>query len=135
MPEAFGGDADEQLRWFGRRSMPMLARRYAVFFEQPTDTRSFLMTLNNVIHAEVRKLYPDADVPTFDFDGIAGVEAPPGDGLILGYRSTRRLCALAEGFIHGAADQYDQVATIEHVRCMHRGDPGCALVCSFAAAG
>ena len=29
------------------------------------DVRSFLPTLNDIIHPEVRKLYPGADVPTF----------------------------------------------------------------------
>lgn len=135
MPEAFGGDRDDQLRWFGRRAMPILAQRYGVFFERPTDTRSFLLTLNNIIHAEVRKLYPDADVPTFDFDPTPGVEPPSGDSLVMGYHSTRGLCALAEGFIHGAADHYGQAATIEQPRCMHRGDERCALVCSFASVG
>jgi hypothetical protein len=135
MPEAFGGDRDEQLRWFGRGAMPILAERYAVFFEQPADTRSFLLTLNNIIHAEVRKLYPDADVPTFDFDPIAGVEPPPGDSLVMGYQSTRRLCALAEGFILGAADHYGEAVAIEQPRCMNRGDERCALVCSFATLG
>lgn len=135
MPDAFGGDRNAQLRWFGRRAMPILAHRYADFFESPTDTRSFLLTLNNIIHAEVRKLYPDADVPTFDFDPVPGVEPPPGDALVMGYESTRRLCALAEGFIHGVADHYGQAATIEQPRCMHRGDERCALVCTFASLG
>lgn len=135
MPEAFGGDGDEQLRWFGRKAMPILAQRYAVFFEQPTDTRSFLLTLNNIIHAEVRKLYPDADVPTFDFDPIPGVEPPSPDSVVMGYQSTRHLCALAEGFIHGAADHYGEAASIEQPRCMHRGDERCALVCSFTSPG
>jgi hypothetical protein len=134
MPGAFGGDSDGQLRWFGRKSMPMLAARYAVFFEQPTDTRSFLLTLNNIIHAEVRKLYPDADVPTFDFDPIPGVEASSADALVIGYRSKRALCMLAEGFIHGAADHFGETVAIEQPRCMHRGDERCALVCSFADA-
>jgi predicted hydrocarbon binding protein len=49
----------------------------------------------------------------------------------MGYQSTRRLCALAEGFILGAADHYGETVAIEQPRCMHRGDERCALVCSF----
>jgi hypothetical protein len=134
MPEAFGGSQVGQLRWFGRKAMPMLAERYAIFFAEPRDTPAFLLTLNNVIHAEVRKLYPDADVPTFTFDPIPGVEPPPGDSLVLGYRSGRMLCGLAEGFIEGAAAHYSQAVRIEQPRCMLRGDEACAIVCAFEPA-
>ena len=135
LPEAFGGSRIDQLRWFGRRAMPMLAERYSIFFAEPRDTRTFLLTLNNIIHAEVRKLYPDADVPTFTFDPIPGVEDPAGDSLVLGYRSGRMLCGLAEGFIAGAAAHYSQTVRIEQPRCMLRGDDTCAIVCSFEPAG
>ena len=117
---------EELLRWFGAKAIPMLALRYPIFFEGHTSTQSFLLTLNNVIHAEVRKLYADADVPVFEFD------SPNGDGtLIVGYRSARRLCALAEGFIDGAAAHFGERVAIEQSRCMHRGDESCDLVCRF----
>ena len=109
-------------------------KRYSIFFAEPRDTRTFLLTLNNIIHAEVRKLYPDADVPTFTFDPIPGVEDPSGDALVLGYRSGRMLCGLAEGFIEGAAAHYSQAVRLDQPRCMLRGDEACAIVCSFEPA-
>ncbi len=120
-----GGTASA-LRWYGREAMPLLAQRYPVFFEGHSATRSFLLTLNDIIHTEVRKVYPGADVPDFDF------ELASDDRLVLGYRSGRRMCALAEGLIEGAADHYAERVTIDRPRCMLRGDDNCLLVCSFA---
>jgi Haem-NO-binding len=133
LPAAFGYDLDDHLRWFGRSSMPLLAERYATFFEQPDTTAPFLRSINDVIHAEVRKLYPDADVPTFDFDPVPEIAAPD-DAVVMSYSSLRRLCALAEGFVEGAAQQFGEVAHVEQPRCMHRGHEKCVLVWTFAPA-
>lgn len=128
LPDKTGNDAGERLRWFGERAMPILADRYPVFFEGHTSTATFLPTLNDIIHPEVRKLYPGADVPVFDFR--AG-----DDGVVhVGYRSTRRLCMLAEGFILGAARMFGQDAHVDQSSCMHRGADACLLVCSFSEA-
>ena len=127
MPSGGDQSTPDLLRWFGAKAIPLLAGRYPVFFEGHTSTRSFLLTLNDIIHPEVRKLYPDADVPVFDFD------TPSTNGtLVVGYRSARKLCSLAEGFIDGAAEHFGEHVTIEQPQCMHRGDERCELVCWFA---
>lgn len=95
------------LRWFGQRAMPLLAARYPGFFRDHADARSFLLTLNNIIHPEVQKLYPGAITPVFDF--AAGDD---DDAMVIGYSSPRKLCALAEGFMLGAADHYHEQADI-----------------------
>jgi hypothetical protein len=107
------------LRWFGREAMPLLALRYPAFFDAHASTRPFLLSLNSIIHPEVRKLYPGANVPIFDF-----ADSPDGD-LLMGYSSARKLCALAHGFVEGAAEHYGETLTFEHLRCMHDGDPKC----------
>lgn len=113
------------LRWFGREAMPILADRYGNFFSAQNSTRSFIKSVNTIIHPEVRKIYPGADVPVFDFSDTA-------DGaLLLGYKSARKLCALAEGFIEGAAAHYGESLGIEHLKCMHDGDPKCLLRITF----
>jgi hypothetical protein len=116
---------DEIVRWFGRSALPMFADRYPQFFEPHTSTRSFVLTLNQVIHPEVRKLYPGADVPVFDFDTSSE------EVLVMGYASPRKLCAFAEGLIEGAAAHYGERALIEQPKCMVRGDEKCVLEISF----
>src|SRR5690348_17125586 len=55
--------ADAVVRWFGRNALPLMAANYPNFFQGHTSTRPFVLTLNNIIHPEVRKIYPGADVP------------------------------------------------------------------------
>jgi hypothetical protein len=109
------------VRWFARHCIPLLAAKYPQFFEPHASTRPFLLTLNEIIHPEVRKLYPGAQVPEFDFD------TSDDQVLVMGYRSPRKLCAFAEGLIQGAAAHYGEQVEIEQPRCMHRGDAKCLL--------
>src|SRR5215207_5740343 len=96
LSERSGKDCRDTLKWYGQLAMPHLAQRYTELFTPHDGTRSFLLSLNDVIHAEVRKLYPGAEVPVFEFEEPAG--SGTLDPLIIHYRSKRRLCQLAEGF-------------------------------------
>jgi hypothetical protein len=114
------------IRWFGRKALPLLAASYPEFFTPHATTRSFLFTLNDIIHPEVRKVYPGADVPWFAFSQDAEGR------IVMGYDSHRRLCAFAEGLIQGAADHYSETAAIDQPTCMLRGDASCTLVVDVA---
>lgn len=116
---------DTVVRWFGRNALDLLAQRYPSFFAPHESARPFLLTLNNIIHPEVRKLYPGADVPVFDFDTTSE------ETLIMGYRSVRKMCAFAMGLIEGAASHYGEEAEFEHPECMNRGDEKCVLNIRF----
>ncbi len=120
-----GTPPDALVRWFGCNALHILANRFPAFFDGHDSTLPFLLTLNDIIHPEVRKLYPGVDVPEFDFD------RPSHDVLVIGYSSARKLCALAEGFIQGAAAHYGEEVAIEQTKCMNRGDDECNIVCSF----
>ncbi|MGZ6752115.1 MAG: heme NO-binding domain-containing protein [Nocardioides sp.] len=119
-------------RHLGRAALAGLAERYPHFFAPHTAVRPFLLTLNDVIHPEVRKLHADAEPPEFWFDDGDG--GPSGSTLLVHYRSTRRLCALADGMIQGAARHYGQEAVVEHRACVLEGDDHCVLHTTFAAA-
>lgn len=116
-----GVPENDLVRWFGETSLPLLANRYPQFFEGHTSLATFLPTLNDVIHAEVRKLYPDAVVPVLSF-----VETGR-DRVVMTYDSPRRMCALAEGFIRGAARHFGEQPGIEQPECMLRGDARCVI--------
>jgi hypothetical protein len=117
--------ADDVVLWFGRSALPLFAGHYPQLFEPHDSARSFVLTLNDIIHPEVRKLYPGADVPEFDFEVREGV-------LVMGYRSPRKLCSFAEGLLLGAADHYGERLTIEQPFCLKRGDDQCELELAFA---
>jgi len=113
------------IRWFGRSALPLLAQKYPDFFAGHTSARPFVLTLNDIIHPEVRKLYPGALIPEFDFDTSSE------EVLVMGYRSPRKLCALAEGLIEGAAAHYQEKVLIAQPQCMLRGDEQCVFHLSF----
>jgi Haem-NO-binding len=123
--QLLGVPADDVIRALGEGAIPLLASRYPQFFEPFASTRPFLLTLNDIIHPEVKKLYPGAEVPDFDF-----ATADNGD-LVIGYRSDRQLCALAEGFIAGAARHYGESVELSQSRCMRLGDEKCLIQCTF----
>jgi len=84
-----------------------------------------VLALNEIIHPQVRKLYPGADVPEFDFDTSSE------EVLLMGYRSPRRLCAFAEGLLQGSAAHFGERVAIEQPVCMNRGDEKCVLKLQF----
>lgn len=119
-----GLEADAIVRWFGARAIPLLAREYPAFFAPHRTTRDFLLTLNSVIHPEVRMIYPGADVPEFDFG------QDEAGALVIGYASQRKLCSLAEGFIDGTASHYGENVAIHQTACMKQGAERCRIVVS-----
>lgn len=126
---SFGLEPNDVLRWFGRRSMVLLAHSYPHFFRPHRTTIPFVLSVNSIIHPEVRKLYAGAQCPIFDFEETA-------DGtLLMGYHSERRLCALAHGFIEGAGDYYGEAVDVDHRLCVQRGDSHCLMaIRAFAPA-
>ncbi|MBT1449500.1 heme NO-binding domain-containing protein [Glaciecola sp. XM2] len=92
-----------------------LAVRFSVlftsFFDATNNTFDFMKTLDNHIHVEVKKLYPDADLPSFSFDDS------DASCLIMEYRSSRGLSDLAHGLMTGVIRHYQENITInvEHV--------------------
>jgi hypothetical protein len=121
--------ASDCLRWFGSEAMGLLAASYPTFFVGHQSLRTFLPTVNDVIHVEVRKLYPGSDTP-----GLTVEDGDDGD-LRLYYASSRQLCALAEGLIAGAAARFGESVAVQQPECMLRGDARCVLVCSFGPKG
>ena len=121
-------DGDVLVRWFGSRALPLLKALYPKFFESHASTRSFVLTLNDVIHPEVRKLFPGADVPEFVYD-----DSDPAM-LVMSYVSSRGLCALAEGLTEGAAAEFGEQVTIVQRECTKRGDSRCIFECTFSPA-
>jgi hypothetical protein len=68
---------------------------YPGFFTSVHSALDLLEGIESVIHTEVRKLYPDAQLPKFDC--VRSV-----DGLTMDYSSPRHFGDLAEGLIRGA---------------------------------
>ncbi|HET7902077.1 MAG TPA: heme NO-binding domain-containing protein [Candidatus Nanopelagicales bacterium] len=111
----------EVIRHAGHAGLAMLAVRYPAFFTPHDDLRSFLLSLNTVVHPEVRRLYPGAVIPEFEH------RFPEPDVLELVYVSERGRCDLAEGLVLGAADHYREAITVTQPSCTRRGDDACVI--------
>lgn len=120
--ETLGIPADDVVHWFAVQAAGIFAERFPTFFTPHTTTRSFLGALNDIIHPEVRKLYPQAETPRFELETHA-------DGrLVMHYFSKRQLCRFAAGLVVGSAPRFGERATIEHGACTRSGADHCILL-------
>lgn len=103
-----GTPTNELIRIFGDHLFGRFAKAYPRFFDGITDSFAFLSGIESIIHAEVRKLYPDADLPTFE------VEAE-SNRLTLTYFSDHPFADLAQGLIEGCLKHFDCRATLDRV--------------------
>lgn len=119
---ALSKSPDETLAWFGRASIPLFANAYPDLFTPHDSAMGFVLTLNEVIHPEVREQFEGAFAPDFEFERV------DERTLIISYASYRDLCPFAQGLIEGSAEHYGEVAVVEHYRCQRKGDARCALL-------
>ncbi|MEY2861095.1 MAG: hypothetical protein RL392_1553 [Pseudomonadota bacterium] len=84
---------------FGEHLFGRFYALFPAFFQGVTSALDFLEGIETVIHTEVRKLYPDAQLPQFDCTRSA-------DGLQMLYSSPRHFGDLAEGLIRGAVAHF-----------------------------
>jgi len=89
-------DAYDLIKTFGEFTFPILAEKYPVFVEGK-ELKEFLLSVHDVIHVEVLKLYPEAQLPTFTYEDVSE------NKLVMIYESKNDLRAFAEGLINGAA--------------------------------
>lgn len=94
------------LRIVGTKAFNGLATRYPDLVGQHVDTIAFIRHVEDYIHPEVKKLYPSAILPEFEFSDLEN-----GMTRML-YRSPRGLHNLAEGLIEGAAERFGQTITV-----------------------
>ena len=76
-------------------------------FKGVTDIIDFLENVETYIHIEVKKLYPDAELPKFD------IVSKDDKSFTFYYISTKQLHHLAKGLIVGASKYFDQPIDIQ----------------------
>lgn len=114
-------DIQQALCQFGRYLFSVLNDKYSIFTKIQPDFYKFLASVEDVVHVEVKKLFPDAYLPT-----LKAVDQSDSH-IVLKYISRRRMCSLAEGLIRGAAKQYGVNVSIEQPKCYCKGDDHCII--------
>jgi len=90
------------LKIYGEHFFTILYNSYPSFFEKIDDCFEFLSTVDNYIHPEVLKLYPDAELPRFE------TESRTRNEMKMVYYSERALYPFAEGIIVGLMTYYTE---------------------------
>ncbi|MBJ7536180.1 heme NO-binding domain-containing protein [Marinomonas transparens] len=110
---------------FGRYLYDGLANSLPPSMMTYPDLWSLLEAVDSVIHVEVNKLYPDALTPKII------VTEKHDNGVTLYYQSPRKMCLLAIGLVHKAAESFGTPVTIQHTCCMNEGADHCSLLVEY----
>ncbi len=121
----FSVSMNDLQKMLGKYSFPKLATMCPHFVEIYDHPKAFLKTIEDVVHVEVKKLYLNANTPTFRYEDNSD------DSLMMEYMSERQLCFFLDGLIDGVSDYFKQPISKEHSTCTHRGDLSCRFMLSF----
>ncbi len=102
LQKILGADRNTLLKIFSGHLFQTFEKKYAGLLRGYSDTFGLLKMIEGHIHVEVKKLYPDAELPEFE------VENDTKDQLVLIYRSKRQMAALAEGLMEAAAKHFNE---------------------------
>lgn len=111
---------------FGKFLFHGFHKDFPHFFVKPKNTKELLLSIQDVIHVEVRKLHPGAKTPKFTYED-------PGEGkLIMHYDSPRKICFLARGLMEEAGKVYNEKVEVEETQCVHQGAEHCVFSITFS---
>lgn len=106
-------EVPDLVKAFGYHLFGTLVAGYPDVVKDVNDSFGLVATIDNHIHVEVRKLYPDADLPSFTHE----FQGP--DELRLLYESERGLADLAEGLLSGCFDHFSEEIDLQRDDLSH----------------
>ena len=101
-----GVTVPDLVKTFGLHLAKVFSIKFPDFFSECTDSFSFFRRIDDHIHVEVQKLYPDAQLPKFSYD-----DTNPNTFVLI-YESTRQFADLALGLLEGVASHYGETLSI-----------------------
>lgn len=97
---------DQLLQIYGKHLFGRLAALYPKFVDRSLSMLEFLEGVERYIHVEVKKLYPDAELPSFETKRLEE------NKLEMIYRSSRHLDDVCQGLMEGSMDHFEAKGTI-----------------------
>jgi hypothetical protein len=94
---------------YGRYLFKKFLKRYPSLITSCRSSFEFLRQVHDHIHVEVLKLYPDAELPSFECE-MSGPKK-----MTMKYRSNHPFSHLAHGLILGCADHFNEKIKVEMV--------------------
>lgn len=101
-----GAEVPDLLRVFGEHLFHRFHDGHPSMFEGVDNAFDFLVSVEDHIHVEVKKLYPDAELPRLDV-----AEHTPNRFRLI-YTSSRHLGDFCEGLIRGCLAHFKETAVI-----------------------
>ena len=92
---------------YGEYFFQVLADSYPAFFKDIPNAFNFLSSIENHIHVEVLKLYPDAELPRFDITRLND------NTLQMVYHSERKMAAFARGLLNSSVKYFGEKINID----------------------
>jgi hypothetical protein len=115
--EVLNTEVDNLVEQFGWYIFGVLATEFPDQVAQP-DFHSFLMAVDTEIHPEMRRRFPNAEVPTVT------VEAVEGDSFLVRYASKRPFTRLACGIISAASTHFGAMSSVNVTESRFREEDG-----------
>ena len=97
---------DDLLLVYAEHFFSVLEASYPDLMAAYNDPIDMLASIENHIHVEVRKIYPDAELPTFV------VEEKTANSLIMIYKSSRAMHHFGLGLMNKTFEHFNSTATI-----------------------
>lgn len=102
-----GLSIDDLLLVYAEHFFSVLEDSYPGLLATYSDPIEMLSSIENHIHIEVRKIYPDAELPTFE------VIEKTKNSLIMIYKSSRAMHHFGLGLMNKTFEHFNATATIE----------------------
>lgn len=103
-----GAPVAQLQRNFGHWMHQRFVEGYPSFFAERADALSMLEAIEDEVHVEVRKLYPDVELPSFESQRL-----DDGQTLRLTYRSPRPLSDFCHGLVEACVVYFGRPAEIQ----------------------
>ncbi|PKA82614.1 heme-NO-binding protein [Ulvibacter sp. MAR_2010_11] len=97
---------DELLMIYSEHFFSVLVSSYPELIKTYKDPLEMLASIENHIHVEVLKIYPDAELPTFEI--LTRTE----NSLVMLYKSSRSMYYFGLGLMHKTFEHFNSSATI-----------------------
>jgi len=109
LSEESGVPVSDLVKAFGTHLANRFTKLYPGFFEGVSGAFEFLETIEGHVHVEVLKLYPDAELPSFE------TRRGSDNEMDMVYRSRRPFADLAEGLIAGCAEHFGDDISVSRI--------------------
>lgn len=102
LSEKSGVTVEDLVKTFGNYLLERFVVKFPQYFKDVNNSFDFIDRVESKIHVEVKKLYPEAKLPTFT------TNYKDENKLKITYESTRPFSALAYGMMMGCANYYGE---------------------------